>query len=75
MYIVTRLQEELQVAKKALDEQKAVLREKNRELQKQELERKKKEKEKVECTLKIKELEHNVSKLNKDSRDAAHRVR
>ncbi len=69
------LQTELQVAKKALDEQKAVLREKNKELQKCEQERKKREKEKVECSLRIKELEHNISKLNKDSRDAAHRVR
>lgn len=67
-------QTELQVAKKALEEQKAVLRERNKELQKYEQEKKKLEKEKVECSLKIKDLEHNISKLNKNSHDAARRV-
>lgn len=29
----------------------------------------------MECSLKIKELEHNITKFLKDSKDAAHKVR
>lgn len=69
------LQAELQAAKQALDKQKAIVREKNKELQKCEQERKRKEKEKVECSLQIKEVDHNITRFHKDSRDAAQKVR
>ena len=65
---------ELQAAKQALEKHKAILREKNKELQKCEQEKKRKEKEKVECSLKIKEVEHNITRFHKDSRDAAQKV-
>lgn len=67
-------QVELQAAKKALDEAKAVLRERNKELQKFEQEKKKHEKAKVDWALEIKELEHSISKFHKESRDAAQKV-
>ncbi len=68
-------QTELQDAKKSLDEQKSVLRERNKELQKFEQKRKSLEREKSGCLIKIKEIEHSISKLHKDSRDATQRVR
>ena len=64
----------LEEATKVLEEEKAVLRERNKELQKYEHERKKREKEKTECGLKLKELEHSIAKFHKDSQDAARRV-
>lgn len=73
-FLVSIVQSVLQSAKHELDKQRSALRERNKEIQKYEQERHKREKEKVECGLKMKELEHKISKFNKDSRDAGQRV-
>jgi len=64
----------LQETKRSLDEYKAVLRERTKELQKCEQQRKQLEKQKTTWSLEIKELLHNMSKVQKDSRDAVHKV-
>ncbi len=45
------------------------------ELQKFEANRRAREKERAECSLRLKEQEHRITKFTKDSRDAAHKVR
>ena len=67
-------QRELREAGQALDEFKAAMREKNRELQKCEQDKKGFEKQNMMCLIKIKDLEHNLAKIQKDHQDAVHKV-
>lgn len=60
--------------KKSLDEYKAILRERTRELQKYEQQRKQLEKQKTNCSIEIKEVTHNIDRVQKDGRDAVHKV-
>ena len=68
------MQEALQQARDELDEQKAIMRERSKELQQFEARRREREREKAEWVLATKEVEHRVSKFHKDSRDAAAKV-
>lgn len=74
LFNLTFFQASLDSVKQELEEQKAALRERNKELQKYEQQKRAHEKEKVDCSLKMKELEHKIAKFHKDSRDAAQRV-
>lgn len=67
-------QYELQEARKVLDEFKGILREKNKELQKYEQDKKRLEKQNMTCLIEIKDLEHKIANIQKDSRDAIHKV-
>ena len=71
---VCLVQEAVQLARNQLEEQKAIMLERNRELHRWEAERREHEKEKCDHLLVMKEVEHQMNKFNKDNREAASRV-
>ena len=64
----------MQKAQTALTEQKALLKERNKDINEKLAEQKKLQKEMNDAQLEVKEMEHKITKCNKECHDAAQQV-